>query len=381
MYHLLATITVLSTFTLSAKEPKFRQQDIDVEVGVGYGLQLADMNGDGKTDIVLVDKDKVAWYQNPTWAKHQISGHLTERDHVCVAARDLDGDGKAEIAVGAQWNPGDTVNSGAVFYLKPTPDRSGNWKPVQLHHEPTTHRMHWVKNPSGVYDLVVKPLTGKGNRNYVGAGLKMLAYKMPENPEKDKWTTSLVCDFLHNSHNFHPVNWDKDPEDELLVTGIEGTWFLNRQKDDTWTRKLIAKPFGGEVRDGHLPDGRRLVTTIEPRHGSVVACYVANGEKWTRHVLDTTLKDGHALAAADFLGLGGDQVVAGWRGMRPKAVPGVKLFVPLDKDYSKWKTYQLSGAEIAVEDIKAGDLNGDGKPEIIVAGRQTHNLKIFWNES
>ena len=225
MYRLLATITILSTFTLNAKEPKFRQQDIDVKVGVGYGLQLADMNGDGKTDIVLVDKDKVAWYQNPTWAKHQISGHLTERDHVCVAARDLDGDGKAEIAVGAQWNPGDTVNSGAVFYLKPTPDRSGNWKPIRLHHEPTTHRMHWVKNPSGVYDLVVKPLTGKGNRNYVGAGLKMLAYKMPENPEKDKWITSLVCDFLHNSHNFHPVNWDKDPEDELLVTGMRELGF------------------------------------------------------------------------------------------------------------------------------------------------------------
>ena len=35
----------------------------------------------------------------------------------------------------------------------------------------------------------------------------------------------------------------------------------------------------------------------------------------------------------------------------------------------------------AVEDIKAGDLNSDGKPDIIVAGRQTHNLKIFWNET
>ena len=32
-------------------------------------------------------------------------------------------------------------------------------------------------------------------------------------------------------------------------------------------------------------------------------------------------------------------------------------------------------------DFDSGDLNGDGKPEIIVAGRQTHNLKIFWNES
>ena len=366
---------------LHAAEPKFRQQDLDVEVGVGYGLQIADMNGDGKIDIVLVDKNKLVWYQNPAWKKHRISGHLTQRDHVCVTARDIDGDGKAEIALGGQWNPGDTVNSGAVFYLSPTPDRSGDWSPVKLHHEPTTHRMHWVRNPVGKYDLVVKPLHGRGNRGNAGAGLKVLAYAMPAAPLKDEWKTSLVCDFLHNSHNFHPVNWDKDTEEELLITGMEGTWFLDRQKDDSWSRKLVAKPFGGEVRHGHLPDGRRFVTTIEPRHGSVVACYVADGEDWKRRVLDDTLKDGHALAAADFLGLGGDQIVAGWRAMNPRGVPGLKLYVPLDKGYTKWKTHQLSGAEIAVEDLKAGDLNGDGKPEIIVAGRQTHNLKIFWNES
>ncbi len=373
--------TQILPLCLFAAEPKFRQQDIDVEVGVGYGLQLADMNGDNKTDVVLTDKDKVVWYKNPTWEKHQVSGHLTQRDHVCVTARDIDGDGKAEVAVGGQWNPGDTVSSGAVFYLSPTKNRAGNWKPVKLYHEPTTHRMHWVKNPEGKYDLIVKPLHGRGNQGGRGAPLKVLAYKMPKNPEKDEWKTSLVCEFLHDSHNFHVVNWDKDPEEELLITGVEGTWFLDRQKDDTWKRMQISKPFGGEVRDGKLPDGRRFVTTIEPRHGSVVACYVAEGTDWKRHVLDTTFKDGHALAAADFLGLGGQQIVAGWRGMRPKAVPGVKLFVPQDKNYSKWKTYQLSGAEIAVEDIKAGDLNGDGKPEIVVAGRQTHNLKIFWNES
>ena len=88
-------------------EPSFRMQEIDAKVGVGYGLQLADMDGDKKKDIILCDKDKIVWYQNPSWKKHQISGHLTKRDHVCVTARDLDGDGKAEIAVGGQWNIGD----------------------------------------------------------------------------------------------------------------------------------------------------------------------------------------------------------------------------------------------------------------------------------
>ena len=373
-------LALAAASTLAAAEPKFRQQDIDTKVGVGYGLQIADMDGDKKVDIILVDKDKVAWYKNPTWEKHQISGHLTKRDHVCVAAQDLDGDGKAEIAVGAQWSPNDTVNSGAVFYLQPTVDRSGDWKPIQLYHEPTTHRMHWVRNSTGSHDLVVKPLHGRGNRNNAGAPLKVLAYKVPKDIKK-KWKTSLVCEFLHNSHNFHPVNWDKDTEEELLVTGQEGTWYLDRQKDNSWKRTAVSEEFGGEVRDGNLPDGRRIVATIEPRHGSKVVCYRQDGKSWKRTVLDTTLKDGHALACADFLGTGGDQVVAGWRGMNPRAVPGLKLFIPKDKNYDEWETHQLSGAEIAVEDIKAADLNGDGKPEIIVAGRQTHNLKIFWNEN
>ena len=153
------------------------------------------------------------------------------------------------------------------------------------------------------------------------------------------------------------------------------------RKEGKWSGKQITKNWAGEVRDGKSPSGTRFITTIEPKHGTTVAVYVQSSAGYQRVELDTTFKDGHALACADFLGTGGDQVVGGWRGMRPRAVPGVKLFVPQNKAYTKWKTYQLSGAEIAVEDIKAGDLDGDGKPEIIVAGRQTHNLKIFWNES
>ena len=372
------TIFALASMGL-AVEPNFRQQDIDTKVGVGYGLQLADMNGDKKTDIVLCDKDKIVWYENPTWKKRQVSGHLTQRDHVCVTARDIDGDGRAELAVGAQWNPGDTVNSGAVFYLQPTKNRAGNWTPVKLSHEPTTHRMHWLKNAAGKFDLIVKPLYGRANRGGKGEGMKVLAYHMPKDPG-GKWTTSVVSDFMHDSHNFHPINWDGDPEEEFLQAAFEGVWMFDR-KQGKWSGKQLTKNWAGEVRDGKSPSGTRFITAIEPKHGTTVAVYVQSGAGYKRVELDTTFKDGHALACADFLGTGGDQVVGGWRGMRPRAVPGVKLFVPQNKAYTKWKTYQLSGAEIAVEDIKAGDLNGDGKPEIIVAGRQTHNLKIFWNES
>ena len=145
-------LSLIYPFLIYGAEPKFRAEEIDAKVGVGYGLQLVDMNGDKKMDIVLCDKDKIVWYQNPDWKKHQISGRLTTRDHVCVTARDLDGDGKAEIAVGGQWNIGesnDASKSGAVFYLNPTKGRTGDWTPIKLPHEPNTHRMHWVAQGRG----------------------------------------------------------------------------------------------------------------------------------------------------------------------------------------------------------------------------------------
>src|SRR6185295_6838247 len=117
--------------------PTFKALDVDTKVEIGYGVTVADVNGDKKPDILLADKTLIVWYENPSWTKHVIAEKLTQLDHVCIAAQDIDGDGKAEIAAGAGWNPGDTVNSGAVFYLKPPKDRTQKWEPIELPHEPT----------------------------------------------------------------------------------------------------------------------------------------------------------------------------------------------------------------------------------------------------
>ena len=89
---------LLATLSLASASSLVTPQTIDDEIGIGYGLEIADINGDGKDDILLVDKDNVAWYENPTWEKHVISGPLTEKDHVSIAARDTDGDGKLSDA-------------------------------------------------------------------------------------------------------------------------------------------------------------------------------------------------------------------------------------------------------------------------------------------
>ena len=379
----LLALCFLATAALAADlpQPKFRAVDVDKAVNIGYGLAIADVDGDKRPDILLADQKTIQWYQNPTWKKHVIAENLTPQDNVCIAAVDIDGDGKCEVAVGAGWNPGDTVNSGAVFYLVAPQDRTQKWESVKLPHEPTVHRMHWIKNPAGKFELIVKPLHGRGNKGNEGAGGRVLAYSVPADL-KGEWKTTVVSDALHASHNFQPINWDKDPEHELILGAKEGLFWFG-QSTGAWKRRQLGTNWVGEVRDGKLPGGGRFIATIEPMHGVVAALYtepVGGKGLWNRTALDEALKDGHAVGVADFLGAGSDQVVVGWRGMSPKGVPGIKLFAPLDKDGKQWRATMVATDEVAVEDLKVADLNGDGRPDIIAAGRQTKNLKVFFNE-
>ena len=329
--------------------------------------------------MLLVDAAEVAWYENPTWQKHVIGGKLTERDHVCIAAEDINGDGKAEIAVGAQWNPGDTVNSGAVFYLVAPEDRTQKWKAIKLPHEPTVHRMWWVHDDSGKYSLVVSPLHGRGNKNGVGEGVKLLEYMVPANPEGE-WKTRVMENTMHMTHNLDPVQWDDDRGQEVLYAGKESILLLD-SKGASWGKTELAGSGNGfigagEVRLGKTKQGR-FIATIEPMHGTNVVVYTPSegGKLWKRKVIDTWVNDGHAVGTGDFLQSGEDQVVFGWRGKNPHGKVGIKIFTA-DGEAEDW----VDDNGMACEDLKVADLNGDSWLDIIAAGRATKNVKIYWNQ-
>jgi hypothetical protein len=376
------SVAALVALTCSAPaELKFKAQKID-DIEIGYGIQITDVDGDGRTDIVLADKKTIQWYQAPAWQKHIIAKDLTERDNVCITARDTDGDGKCEIAVGAQWNPGNTTDenqSGAVFALTAPQDRTKTWRATKLENEPTVHRMHWIRSTDDNYSFVVKPLHGRGNKAGEGKGGLVWEYHPPASV-KGSWQRTLVSDFLHLSHNFHIVNWDKDAEEELLLAGKEGVWLFDK-RPGKWHRKQLTDKAVGEIRNGRLPNGKRFIVTIEPHHGIAATVYVetAKGLWKSTRVLDNELVAGHALQVADLLGTGNDQIVVGWRGQGRKGKPGIKLFSPANRDGTKWNEQQISGEEVAIEDLKVADLNNDGKIDIVAAGRQTKNLVIFWN--
>ncbi|HEY0073579.1 MAG TPA: FG-GAP and VCBS repeat-containing protein [Abditibacteriaceae bacterium] len=383
------TLSCLANEAIIAPEtPRFRAVTIDAKVEIGYGVAVSDVDGDGRQDILLADKNLIVWYRNPNWEKHVIAEKLTALDHVCIAATDVNGDGKAEVAAGAGWNPSDTTGSGSVHYLMAPEDRTRLWEARTLPHEPTVHRMRWIRDEAGKYQLVVVPLHGRGNQNGQGAGVRILSYQMPAEPRGD-WKTELIDDTLHMTHNFDVVQWDADAAQELLVAAKEGI-FLFDKGPEKWQRTQLAGgadlPGAGEIRVGKLPGGRRFIATIEPMHGNMMALYTApdaneNGvhSLWRRRVLADDLREGHALGCGDFLGLGYDQIVVGWRGKNAEGKTGIRLYKPLDNKGEQWRQMTIDD-NIACEDLTLADLNGDKKLDIIASGRATKNLIVYFGE-
>lgn len=378
-----------------AQVPSFEAQTIDAKVAIGYGLAIGDVDGDKKIDIILADKKQFVWYQNPSvaggaWKKFLIAENLTESDNVCIAARDLDGDGKVEIAVGAQWNPAETkdeAKSGAIFYLvRPQDISTQSWQAVRLPHEPTVHRMKWVKT-GNKFALVVAPLHGRGN-NVTAAptmrdatlkevGVKIFAYEVPKNPQKDTWKMTLMNEELHATHNFEI--WEQDKQTTIFLGGKEGIKKITYQKNKWTSTDWQVKGYGfGELRMGNLGNQKRFISGIEPMHGNELSVYNIDnqGEK---QILYKDFNQGHALACADILGLGYDQIVAGWRNPNSENKVGIKLFVS-DKEGKNWKDFTIDDNVTACEDLQVADLDGDGDLDIIASGRASNNLIIYWNK-
>ena len=375
---------LLLRLLLPLPQPAFQPQVLDSKVSIGYGLAIGDVDGDRELDILLADQKQIVWYRNGDWKRFVMTDNLTPKDNVCLAARDLDGDGRVEVAVGAQWNPGetsDTTQSGSVHYLVRPKDPTQPWQPIQLHHEPTVHRMKWVQVSRKQYQLVVIPLHGRDNRDGKGAGARVLAYSVPKNP-RDPWSYQIVDSTLHMTHNAEVIEGKEGPQLWLgSREGIKRVTYENGAWITPATQPWMEYGFGvGEVRCGYLPNKTPFIAAVEPMHGNLLAVYKP-GDTNSRKLLKENMNQGHALACADLLGTGYSQIVVGWRNPDAEGKVGIRLFVPADEAGTAWQEYTVDDNTMACEDLQVADLNNDGKPDIIAAGRDSHNLTVYWNKS
>ncbi len=378
--------------------PVFRAQEIDAGLKIGYAVVVADIDGDTKPDIVVVDQHKVVWYQNPTWKKRVILDGKTKPDNVCVCALDIDGDKLPELVVGAGWKPSDTANPGTLQWLKRGASLDDEWAVRAIPcDEPTVHRVRaFDTDGDGKPELVVAPLMGRGATkagNWVdGRPVRILAYQVPaKDPETPgNWKPAAVSEDLHVVHNFAE---SAAPGGGFTAASYGGLHRISRGAGGKWAGAQVgagdqSNPRGSRgASEVAVGDRGGIAATVEPWHGNTVVVYRpgAGAELWTRAVVDAQLRWGHAVKFTDLGGRGADDLVVGVRDdPDPKQGDtfterrGVRVY-RYDPGTKTWVRHVVESGGVAVEDLAVADLDGDGRPDIVAVGRATGNCRIYWN--
>lgn len=394
-------VAIVAT-AVGGAEQTYTSQEIATDLGVGYAVNVCDVNGDQRPDIVVVDQTRVVWYENPSWKVHTLVADQTKKDNVCLAPYDIDGDGRLEFALGADWRPFDTATGGTIQWLaRPTASEAdAKWEVRHIADEPTTHRLRWADlDGDGRSELIVVPLMGRNTTkpNFAETPVRVLAFSVPKNPAVDRWPMRVLDEGMHVTHNFQPVDFDGDKDLDILCTSFEGVNLLTNDGRGNFHREVIGRgnqetsPNRGasEIKLGRLANGLRYIATIEPWHGHQVVVYTepANPQIWVwqRHVVDEQLKWGHAVTCVNLDDDADEELAIGVRDDLDEKDPtkrrGLRLYDPTGADPTAWKRTFVEPGAVAIEDLAAADLDGDGRQDLIAVGRATHNARIYWNRA
>lgn len=382
----LSFLAVLLAGGAAHAQPKFRTQEIGRDLNVVYAVNVADMNRDGKPDVVAINNTQAMWFENPSWKKHVVfdgpsdGSGFWKKDNVTFAVEDIDGDGTPDMALGADWQPSNTTGGGSLQWLRA--DRKNPDAPWTLHPlstEPTIHRIRWADvDGDGKRELVVKALHGRGTKGpaWEGQGLRVLVFRKPKSPVNDPWLVEIADDTLHIGHNFYVHREPGAKADSLVVASKEGVTLLARDGKGVWARRKLGEGAPGEIKLGKAA-GLRHFACVEPWHGTSLVLYKDPGgpmgdRPWAREVIESKLTEAHGIGWGDFDGDGSDELVAGWR----KPPIGLALF---RRDAAgKWQRSPVDPDGMATEDVVVADLDGNGRPEIVAGGRATSNIRIYW---
>lgn len=347
---------------------EFHEHTIANDLKGGYQVVAADVNHDGKLDLIAVASGQtdLVWFENPQWQRHVIATNLKGMINAAYS--------KDRIVLAFEFSSDPRKSVGAVSLLVPDGDPRQPWRIREIDRLTTSHRLRWADiDGTGNRVLVNAPLAGAKSvppdyRDHV----PLVFYRAPD------WKREVIGDLNAGvQHGLLISDWNGDGRDDILTASFSGIDVYERQKNGRWRRTELAKgnpapcPKCGssDIAVGHLKD-ERFLAVIEPWHGNELAVYRREHGNWQRRVIDSSLAAGHTIVTADLDGDKLDEIIAGYRGNGGS----VLLYHP---DPSGAWTKSVLDPHIPANACLAADLDNDGRPDIACIGGEL--LKWYEN--
>ena len=341
-----------------------------IDLGANESCAFADINGDGRLDIVSGEN----WYEAPRWIKHRFRDlpYLNNYiDNFSDLPLDVNGDGRVDI-VSCSWF-GKKLN----WYENPGRG-AGVWKE------------HVIENSSPVEFAFLVDLDNDGKAREV-----LPDFGDPKAPRA--WYEVVNGAFVKHviaptsgGHGVGVGDVNGDHRNDIITTKgwyeapvdpRNGEWKFHPDFDLGMTGFIHVLAVNGEGRND-------LVTSLAHDYGIFWMEQGAEG-KWTKHVIDDSWSQAHALVLADLNGDGRPEILTGKRYMahngrdpgerEPLGVYWYEYRKSEDGRRVEWVRHIIDystrtggGMQIAVADI-----DGDGDLDFAVAGKS--GLFLFEN--
>jgi hypothetical protein len=360
---------------------------LDPDFPSGYQVEIADLDGDGRPDVVGLGGGTCAWYENPGWKKRIITG--PDRTPGIISSSVWKPAGQPALVAIAYDFEMNAPRRGKLLVAKVAAELDSAPELVELGAFPSIHRIRWGDVDGDQRpELVVAPIFGAAAMppDFQQSRAEVLVLRVDPNTLRCDGPI-LAAGADHVMHAIRVLDFDADGRDEILCAGNAGITLLDQTPNGGWSARVLVPGFQGqppargcsEIHVGRLRQAASqnaipFLATIEPWHGNQVVVYPSRVQvagpgsprsepEPRRVVLDESLDLGHALCVADVDGDGDDEVFAGHRGKDAR----VSMY-DFDGMQLQWvKTVIDPG--FRAQDLRSGDLDGDGRPEVVaIAG-------------
>jgi len=359
---------------------RFQAHDID-EIPGGYAVAVADFNNDGRLDVMAnsLRVPELVWHENPTWERHVIVEDVPSLVNLAIA--DITGDGIPEVAFQTGFAMVPASSEGHNWVATSQGDPTMPWKTEAIDDYPTSHHVTWADlDGDGELELVNALLLGAESLGptYTQDQASVFWYG------QDGWNRGLVSDEVPGIiHRVRTVRWDEGDRDQILVASFEGVGLYRSTGSGagmTFEKELItsghdsepAPRLGASDVGVGTSNGERIFATVEPWHGNEVVVYTEEDGAWQRRVIWDQVQSGHEVHLVDLNGDGRGDIIANDNSRvserNPNGSPGVHVFFsPDDPATGEW-IYSRIDSEYGMNGCVSGDMNEDGRNDVICAG-------------